>query len=259
MKLRQSDPASHSCCPRQEKLSNQVNSGLVGRPEQLCMTASGSVLHHPVHHLEKFKLEQSAHALGARSLRFDYHRDPTNITAITEAVTFRAACQTYAGPKRKGHQNTDLYARYVEGDQSKHLGLELDFDPPFDLDAGQHTFHRTMDRLSPHKLTGQPFIEVADLRTDQDYTYPLWNAKFSGYCWAAAQSKFWTDGWGQDEGEALKVGFSLLARRGGRDSLRNGVGRQDPAGLGDRTTPGSGWRSASAPRLSGLRSIHSYA
>ena len=170
------------------------------------MTANGSVLHHPVHHLEKFKLEQSAHALERAHCGFDYHWDPTNITAITEAVTFRAARQTYAGLKRKGHQNTDLYARYLEGDPSKHLGLELDFDPPVDLDAEQHTFHRTMDRLSLHKLTGQPFIEVADFRTDQDYKYPRWNAKFSGYCWAATQSKFWTDGWGQDEGEALKVG-----------------------------------------------------
>ena len=227
IQVRQSDLASYSRCPQQKKLTDQVKTGLVGRPEQLSMTAYGSVLHHGVHVLETLHYQKRPDALDRAHATFDYYWAPENISAITEPVTIWAARQTYAGLKRKGHQTIDLYAKYLAGDRSKLLGLEIEFDLPFELDGEQHTFHGTMDRLSLQKLSGQPYVEVADFKTGQDYRYLRWNAQFSGYCWATTQPKFWTDGWGQDEGQELSVRFSMLARRGVWVSLRNGVDRQD--------------------------------
>ena len=233
IQVRQSDLSSYSRCAQQKKLNDQVRDGDLGRPEVLSMTAYGSVMHHAIHVLEKLNFEKRPDALEKAHATFDYYWDPANISGIPETypVTIWAARQTWAGMKRKGHQTIDLYAKYLQADVSKLLGLEVEFNLPFELDGEQHTFHGTMDRLSLRKLSGTPYLNIEDFKTGKDYGTRKgdlrWNAQFSGYCFATTQLKFWTDAWGEDEGTKLYERFRLLARRGTWISLKNGVDRQD--------------------------------
>jgi hypothetical protein len=231
--VRQSDLSSYSRCAQQKKLNDQVRAGDLGPPEVLSMTAYGSVIHHAIHVMEKLHHEKRPDAVEKSHASFDYYWDPANIMGIPETypVTIWAARQTWAGLGRKGHQTIDLYAKYLQADVSKLLGLELSFNLPFELDGEQHVFHGTMDRLSLRKLSGTPYLNVEDFKTGKDYGTRKgdlrWNAQFSGYSWATTQLKFWTDAWGQEEGEELFTRFSVLARRGTWISLKNGVDRQD--------------------------------
>lgn len=233
MQVRQSDLSSYSRCAQQKKLNDQVRDGDLGRPEVLSMTAYGSVMHHAIHVLEKLNFEKRPDALEKAHSTFDYYWDPANIMGIPETypVTIWAARQTWAGMKRKGHQTIDLYAKYLQGDISKLLGLEVEFNLPFELDGEQHTLHGTMDRLSLRKLSGQSYLNIEDFKSGKDYGPRIgdlrWNLQFTLYSWATTQLKFWTDAWGQEEGEALFIRFSVLARRGTWISLKNGVDRQD--------------------------------
>ena len=163
--VRQSDLASYSRCPQQKKLVDQHKADAGGKqPEQLSMTAYGSVMHHAIHVLEKLNFDKRPDALEKAHATFDFYWDPANITAICDAVTIWAARQTWAGLARKGHQTIDLYAKYLQADVSKLLGLELEFNLPFELDGEQHTLHGTMDRLSLRKLSGQPYLNIEDFK-----------------------------------------------------------------------------------------------
>lgn len=223
--VRQSDLASYARCAQQKKLTDLSRAGLLAKPEQLSMTAYGSVLHYAVHVLEKLTYEKRADALDRAHATFDYYWQPANIAQICEPVTIWAARQTYSGLLRKGHQSLDLFAKHLKGDQSKLLGLEVEFNLPFELDGEQHTFHGTMDRLSLRKTTSATYVNVEDYKTGQDYKHLRWNAQFSGYCWATTQEAFW-EPWGA-EGPRMYQRFHLMARRGTWVSLRNGVDRQD--------------------------------
>jgi len=191
------------------------------------MTAYGSVMHHAVTTLERLHNDKREDALDRAHATFSYYWDPGNIAQVCDPVTIWAARQTYAGMLAKGHSTLDLYADYLTRDISKLLGLEVEFNLPFELDGEQHTFHGTMDRLSIRKLSGTPYINVEDFKTGLDYKFLRWNAQFSGYCWATTQTKFWVDAWGQEDGEALAHRFSVLARRGTWISLKDGVKRSD--------------------------------
>jgi len=232
IQVRQSDLASYSRCPQQKKLVDQYKADAGGKqPEQLSMTAYGSVMHHAIHVMEKLHFDKRPDAVEKAHATFDYYWDPANITAICDSVTIWAARQTWAGLARKGHQTIDLYAKYLQTDVSRLLGLELEFNLPFELDGEQHIFHGTMDRLSLRKLSGTPYLNIEDFKTGRNYGTRKgdlrWNAQFSGYCWATTQPKFWTDAWGQEEGAELFTRFSVLARRATWISLKNGVDRQD--------------------------------
>lgn len=232
MIVRQSDLASYSRCPQQKKLGDQAKAGLIRTiPDQLSMTAYGSVMHYAVSVLERLYNENRSDALEKAHATFSYYWDPANISAICDPVTIWAARQTWAGLGRKGHQTIDLYAKYLVTDVSKLLALEVEFNLPFELDGEQHTLHGTMDRLSLRKLSGTPYVSVEDYKTGQNYGTRKgdlrWNAQFTLYLWATTQEKFWIDAWGQEEGRALFTRFSLLARRGTWISLKNGVDRQD--------------------------------
>jgi len=227
--VRQSDLASYSRCAQQKKLNDQAKAtGVIG--EVLSQTAYGSVMHYAIHVLEKLHHEKRPDAVEKAHATWEYYWDPGNIAQLPETypVTIWAARQTWAGLLRKGHQTIDLYAKYLEGDRSKLLGLELEFNLPFELDGEQHTLHGTMDILSLVKFSGgQTYVLVSDLKTGLDYKYLRWNAQFSLYAWSTTQRKFWTDAWGEEEGGALYERFKLLARRGTWISLKNGVDRQD--------------------------------
>jgi len=233
--VRQSDLASYSRCAQQKKLNDLSKAGVIGPGEQLSMTAYGSVLHHGVHVLEKLRFERRKDALAKAHSSFEFYWDPVNIAAICPPVTIWAARQTYAGLLRKGHQTLDLYAKHLEGDRSKLLALEIEFNLPFELDGEQHILHGTMDRLALRKdPSGVTYVEVADYKSGQDYKYLRWNAQFTLYCWSTTQHKFWADAWGEQQGEELYQRFALLGRRGTWVSLRNGVDRQDAGWRGPK-------------------------
>ena len=225
MQVRQSDLASYARCAQQKKLSDRQRAGEFGKPQQLSMTAYGSVLHYAIHVLEKLNAAGRQDAVAKAHSTFEYYWDPENIHQVCDPVTIWAARNTYLGLQRKGHQTIDLYAKHLEGDQSKLLGLEVEFNLPFELDGEQHVFHGTMDRLSLRKTSGATYVNVEDFKSGKDYKYLRWNAQFSGYCWATTQRAFW-DPWG-DEADALFTRTSTLARRGTWISLKNGVDRQD--------------------------------
>ena len=165
IQVRQSDLASYSRCPQQKKLVDQYKADAGGKqPEQLSMTAYGSVMHHAIHVMEKLHFDKRSDAVEKAHATFDYYWDPANITAICDSVTIWAARQTWAGLARKGHQTIDLYAKYLQTDVSRLLGLELEFNLPFELDGEQHIFHGTMDRLSLRKLSGTPYLNIEDFK-----------------------------------------------------------------------------------------------
>lgn len=183
LKIRQSDLASFTRCPQQKKLNDQVKAGLLRqKPEQLSMTAYGSVLHQAVSTLEALTFHQRPDALERAHATFEHYWAPENISDICEPVTIWAARQTYGGMLRKGHQTLDLYAKYLAKDRSKLLALEVEFNLPFALDGEPHVFHGTMDRLSLRKLSGQSYLNIEDFKSGADQKFLRWNAQFTGYC-----------------------------------------------------------------------------
>lgn len=225
--IRQSDLAAYSRCPQQKKLGDLTKAGALGKPEQLSMTAYGSVMHHAVSVLERLNAEGRPDALERAHATFDYYWNPANINAICEPVTIWAARQTYAGMTKKGHLTLDLYAQFLAKDRSKLLALEVEFNLPFTLDGVGHVFHGTMDRLSLRKLSGQSYVNVEDYKSGQLQDHLRWNVQFTGYCWATTQRTFWTNAWGEDDGGPLFGQLRLLARRGTWVSLKNGVDHKD--------------------------------
>jgi hypothetical protein len=147
------------------KLNDQAKAGLLsGKPDQFSMTAYGSVIHHAISTLERLDFAGREDATRRAHATFDFYWNPDNISSICEPVTIWAARQTWAGLGRKGHQTIDLYAKYLQADVSKLLGLEVEFNLPFSLDGEQHVLHGTMDRLSLRKLSGQPYLNIEDFK-----------------------------------------------------------------------------------------------
>ena len=232
--IRQSDLSAFSRCAQQKKLNDQAKAGLLTGGEQLSQTAYGSVMHHAISTLERLQFQGRDDAVERAHATFDHYWDPVNISAICDPVTIWAARQTYAGLLRKGHQTIDLYGEHLAKDVSKLLALEIEFTLPLEVDGVVHDFHGTMDRLALRKLSGQSYVEISDFKTGQDQKYLRWNVQFTAYGWATTQRAFWTDAWGEEQGNDLYERFRLLARRGTWISLRNGVDRQDAGWRGEQ-------------------------
>ena len=224
MQIRQSDLASFARCAQQKKLADQQRDGLLSQPpEQLSMTAYGSVIHHAMHVLEKAHAQKIPDPLGQAIATFEYYWDQRHIEAICPPVTIWAARDTHQGYMRKGVAILRLYYEQLKKDTGKLLALEYSFTLPYLLDGVEHTIHGTIDRLSVRKGS-QAFLNIEDYKSGQDYISLRHNLQFTMYALATTYPAFW----GQfEDGDQLYHRFRLIPRRGTWISLRAGVRRSD--------------------------------
>lgn len=232
MQIRQSDLASYTRCPQQKHLRDKEKAGELGVPQQLSMTAYGSVLHHALNAMENLHHQGQGDALERALATFEYYWKPENTAAICEPVTIWAARDSYSGMLRKGLATLRVYHTQLLDDAGKLLGLEIGFTLPIELEGRAHTLHGTMDRLSLRR-SSTSYLNIEDFKSGKAQRYLRWNAQFTLYAYATTFSQFWTDAWGPEEGGALYERFRLLPRRGTWVDVSAGAHRKDAGYRGE--------------------------
>lgn len=234
MRIRQSDLASFTRCPQQKHLRDREKAGEFGQPLNLSMTAYGSVLHHALHAMETLHHQGREDALERALATFEYYWEPDHIAVICDPVTTWAARDTYSGLLRKGQATLAMYHQNLLDDKGKLLGLEVGFTLPIDIDGETHELHGTMDRLSLRKASNKSYVNIEDFKSGKAQRYLRWNAQFTTYAYATTLRQFWTDAWGEDEGNELFERFRLLPRRGTWIDVNGGAKRKDAGYRGDQ-------------------------
>lgn len=225
IKVRQSDLSSFARCAQQKHLQDEQRAGRLDKePEQLSLTAFGTVIHHAARVLEEHHHNGRPDPLGAAQATFAYYWDQSNIHHLTPAVTIWTPRDTWSGSLRRGLAILATYYESLVKDKGKLLGLEVEFTLPYWLDGEEHEMHGTMDRLSLRR-SGRAYLNIEDFKSGRDYIGLRWNVQFTVYSWATLQRAFW-DPWG-DQADELHHRFATLPRRGTWISLRDGVKRSD--------------------------------
>lgn len=230
--IRQSDLTAYGRCAQQKHLTDLQRAGMLDRePEQLSLTAFGTVIHHAARVLEEYHHKGLPDPLGHAQRTFEHYWDQSNIHELTPPVTIWTPRDSWQGSLRRGLAILATYYEQLVKDRGKLLGLEVEFTLPYILDGEEHQIHGTMDRLSLRRTAGGAYLNVEDFKSGRDYYGLRWNVQFTVYIWATLQRAFW-DAWGA-EGEELAQRFGLmdsairLRRRGTWISLRDGVKRSD--------------------------------
>jgi hypothetical protein len=217
---------SYARCAQQKHLTDLQRAGMLDKePEQLSLTAFGTVIHHAARVLEEEHHKGGADPLGKARATFEYYWAPENIHHLTPPVTIWTPRDTWTGSLRRGLAVLGTYYDQLVKDKGKLLGLEVEFTLPYLLDGEWHEIHGTMDRLSLRRTSGGPYLNIEDFKSGRDYIGLRWNVQFTVYSWATLQPAFW-DAWGAESAD-LAHRFANVRRRGTWISLRDGVKRSD--------------------------------
>ena len=202
--VHQSDLKSYVRCGEQHR--RQINGE---RGKQLSATAFGSVMHHALHTLERYRDVELA------VTTFEHYWHPLNIDQICEPVEIWIARQTYSNLLQKGRETIRRYWDLKQYDDEEVLALEIPFVVPilgtWDGDLGKpHELAGTIDRLSLRHYRRQLQVCVDDWKTGKKPVYLKHNIQFTAYAYATTQPEFWrgnpehlTEGFGAERGLEL--------------------------------------------------------
>lgn len=192
--------------------------GSVAQPRQLSATAYGTVVHHSLQVMETLHHDGREDALEVAQATFAHYWDPENIGELTPPVDEWIARQSYASLARKGDESLAQYYDYLCQTPSQLLGLEINFNIPYEIDGTWHEISGTVDRLSVRKYNGKSYLSIEDFKTGKKPTFLRYNMQFTVYSWATTQREFW-DPW--DDGDARFAAYQRMGRRGTWVSLKD--------------------------------------
>lgn len=164
------------------------------QPETLSATEYGKVAHYALMMLEKLRHEGDPEALTKAIATFEHYWHPSNLPAIAEPITQWLPRQTYGGLRDRGREVITAYARLLEKDDSKLLGLEYRFSVPLQVGDVTHTLSGIIDRLSIRKHYTKPYLSVDDFKTGKQKTYLRHDMQGTAYSYATTLPEFWL-GW----------------------------------------------------------------
>lgn len=190
------------------------------RGKQLSATAFGTVMHHALHTLERYR------DLDLATQTFEYYWHPLNIELLTEPVEEWIARQSYTSLLQKGRETLKRYWDLKQYDDEEVLALEFPFAVPllgtWDEDLGRpHELHGTVDRLALRHYKRQLHVCLDDWKTGKKPSYLNFHIQFTGYAYASTHFSFWqgrseylTDGFGETRGRELVERVAGAPRHG---------------------------------------------
>lgn len=164
------------------------------QPENLSATEYGKVVHYALMILEKLRHEGDPDALPKALATFEHYWHPANLPLIASPITQWLPRQTFGGLRDRGREVITAYAKLLERDESKLLGLEYRFSIPLQVGDVTHTLSGVIDRLCIRKHYTKPYVSLDDFKTGKQKTYLRWDMQGTAYAYATTTPEFWA-GW----------------------------------------------------------------
>lgn len=231
MIIHQSAIKSWHRCGEQHRRDLQGDEG-----QQLSRTAFGSVMHHALHTLERYRDLQLAIDTFTR------YWHPLHIDEICRPVDIWIGRDSQSGMAQKGVETLKRYWDLKRYDDEEVLALEIPFVVPVegthDPQTGEpHYLAGTVDRLAIRSYRTRPHVCVDDWKTGKKATYLKHNIQGTGYSYATTRLEFWTgserfltEGFGPERGTELFDRTQQMPRKfywinvlGGPDWTSGGV------------------------------------
>jgi hypothetical protein len=216
MRLSASALGDWARCPEQFRLKRD------GRPrEQTSATAYGTVVHHALHVMERYRDVDKA------LQTFAHYWDPRAISEITEPIPANGWLprHTYSSLREQGLNSIQQYADMLKWDDAQVLALEFPFEVPLhgtlDQATGEpHTISGFVDRLTARHVKRVLCVGLDDWKTGVEPAYLRHNLQGTVYAYASTQPEFWTgwrekgtEGFGDERGHRLFEQFREAPRR----------------------------------------------
>lgn len=176
----------------------------------------GSVMHHAVYVLEKYR------SLDKAIATFRHYWHPHNIEAICDPVDNWIMGHTYSTLLAKGVSSLELLWDKMQLQDYEVLALEYSFVVPIlgtkDVDGEPILLGGTVDRLIARTINRKPKLCVEDAKSGRKYRNLRQNLQGTAYVYATTQPEFWMgnpdyylDGF--PEGAALMAQYEDVERR----------------------------------------------
>jgi hypothetical protein len=184
--VHQSDLSSWNYCPARTGFE------LAGFPQKQNSALSyGTVLHHAMHVLERFKDLDKA----IETFLFYWH--PLNIDELCPPVPADGwiGRDSYGELRKRGVDTLRKYADYLRHDDHELLGLEYSFAVPvrgLELDGRPVVLAGTIDRLAVRWFRQRETLMVDDFKTGAQKWNLRHNIQGTAYSYATWQPEFWT-------------------------------------------------------------------
>jgi hypothetical protein len=179
--IHQSDLTSWQRCPMEFAYSA---SGV--REDQNSASAWGSVLHHALHVLERYR------DLDKALETFLYFWHPLNIDQVCEPIPKDGWLprQDYNTLRQRGVAAIRRYAEMSRYDEHERLALEYEFIVP--MRGTPHYLAGTVDRLAVRWHRKLETLAIDDFKSGKQKWGLRWNVQGSAYAYASLQREFWT-------------------------------------------------------------------
>jgi hypothetical protein len=182
--IHQSDISSWSRCPEAYRLGKAG----VAR-NQTSALAYGSVMHHAVYVLERYRSLEKAIAT------FKHYWHPHNIEAICDPVDTWLPRQTYSILLERGIESLTRLWDTLQLQDYEVLGLEFSFVVPIlgtsDVDGEPLYLGGTIDRLIMREIKRKPVLFVEDAKSGKKYRNLRQNLQGTAYVYATERPEFW--------------------------------------------------------------------
>lgn len=214
MLIHQSDLASFNRCPEQHRRQLEGQRG-----QALSATSYGSVMHHALHILERYRdVELAVNT-------FVHYWHPHHIEEIAAPVEIWIMGQSFSKLRDQGVETIRRYWDLLSYRDEQVLALEYSFliDLPGTVDdqtGDPHQLAGTIDRLVARKYRGRWVLGIDDWKAGQKKIHLRHNLQGTGYALATTQLSFWTgapqhyvEGFGFLAGTDLWEKFAKIPRR----------------------------------------------
>ena len=153
--------------------------------EQSSAMAYGTVVHHAIHVLERYR------DLGQAQATFAHYWHPENLPELCDrGIDYWLPRQSYGVLRQRGLGAIKGYWELLRDDESQLLGLEYSFEVA--VDDTIHTLGGTIDRLAVRYWNRKPYLEIGDFKTGKRPTYLRHNLQGHAYAYASTRPEFWT-------------------------------------------------------------------
>ena len=165
MRIRQSDLGAAQRCFFQKKLFDEQEAGTGKRGETNSATVLGTVIHYAAMILEQLHHEGREDACEVAVATFENYWAPQNLTDLEPmGIGFWLPRQTWGGLRIRGRKALRDYYDLLRKDDGKLLGLEYQWEVPYEIDGETHQLHGTADRLALRLYKGEPYLSVEDFK-----------------------------------------------------------------------------------------------